>query len=304
VGTAANDLGAYYIIMFDGPILITGGSGQIGGTAVRLAELQGIEVWAPSRTELNLKSASDIGKAVLRQPWAAVINCAAYTSVDKAEFEPALAYAINAVAPAILARETARAGIPLIHVSTDYVFDGNKRTYYIENDPVNPLGVYGRTKQAGEAAIRTVHPNHGIIRTAWVVSSGNGNFIDTMLRIGGERSEVRVVQDQIGCPTSAYDVAAALIKIASDLGNRSGTWHFVNSGKASWHALAEYVFAEAKRRGMRTPILTPITTAEYPTPARRPSNSLLGTSAIERDFDIKPRQWQEAIDAVLSERLC
>jgi dTDP-4-dehydrorhamnose reductase len=288
---------------FEGPILVTGASGQVGGAIERLARARGLTIWAPTRAELDLTQEGDIVAAAGRARWAAVINCAAYTAVDKAESEPELAHAVNAHAPAIWAREAAQAGIPLIHVSTDYVFDGSKSTPYAETDPVNPLGVYGRSKEAGEAAIRAAHPNHAIIRTAWVVSAGGANFINTMLRLGAERPEVRVVDDQLGCPSSADDIAGALLKVAATLGARSGTWHFVNGGEASWHGLAAHVFAETKRRGLPTPMLTPITTADYPTPAQRPANSRLLTAAIERDFDIQPRPWQEAMNAILAERL-
>ncbi len=290
-------------MMFDGPILVTGASGQVGGALARLAAALGIEIWAPDRTQLNLTSQSDIVAAVARTPWAAIINCAAYTAVDRAETEPPLAEAVNTAAPALWARETARAGIPLVHVSTDYVFDGSKATPYLESDAVNPLGVYGRTKEAGEAAIRAVHPNHAIIRTAWVVSAGGANFINTMLRLGAERPEVRVVDDQLGCPSGAADIAEALLQVAANLGDRCGTWHFVNSGEASWHGLAAHIFAETRRRGLPTPALTPITTADYPTPAQRPTNSRLATAAIEQDFELTPRPWQEAIDAILAKRL-
>jgi dTDP-4-dehydrorhamnose reductase len=289
--------------MFGGPILITGASGQVGGAIARLAKARGLDIWAPGRAELDLTQEGHIVAATRKTRWAAIINCAAYTAVDKAETEPDLAEAINAVAPAIWARETARTGIPLIHVSTDYVFDGAKATPYVELDPVNPLGIYGRTKEAGEAAIRAVHPNHAIIRTAWVVSAGGANFINTMLHLGAERPDVRVVDDQLGCPSNADDIAAALLKVAATLGDRSGTWHFVNGGEASWHGLAAHIFAETKWRGLPTPALTPITTADYPTPAKRPANSRLATAAIERDFELTPRPWQEAIDAILAERL-
>jgi dTDP-4-dehydrorhamnose reductase len=289
--------------MFNGPILVTGASGQVGGAVARLAASHDIEIWAPGRADLDLTDERKIIAAVAQTKWAAIINCAAYTAVDKAETEPELAEAVNAAAPAVWARETARIGIPLVHVSTDYVFDGSKPVPYVESDSVNPLGVYGRTKEAGEAAIRLVHPNHAIIRTAWVISAGGANFLNTMLRLGAERAEVKVVDDQLGCPSSANDIAAALLHVTATLGDGSGTWHFVNSGEATWHGLASHVFTETKRRGLPTPALTPIATAEYPTPAQRPANSRLATEAIERDFEITPKPWQEAIDAILAERL-
>jgi dTDP-4-dehydrorhamnose reductase len=289
--------------MVQGPILVTGASGQVGGAVAKLAAAKGIAMSAPNRAALDLTNEAHIMAAVAGQPWAAIINCAAYTAVDKAEAEPDVAQAINAVAPGIWARESARLGIPLIHVSTDYVFDGRKPEPYVEADRVNPLGVYGRTKEAGESAIRAAHPNHAIIRTAWVVSATGANFINTMLRLGAERAELRVVDDQWGCPSNADDIADALITVAASLGDRAGTWHFVNSGEATWHALAGHVFAQTKRHGLPTPLLTPIPTADYPTPAKRPANSRLDTRAIQSDFDIQPRSWQEAVDAVLAERL-
>ncbi|MET0179855.1 MAG: dTDP-4-dehydrorhamnose reductase, partial [Novosphingobium sp.] len=224
--------------MAPGPILVTGGSGQVGCALVRLAAERGIAVEAPGRERLDLADAAALTTAVTARPWRAVINCAAYTAVDRAESEPDLARAINAAAPAVLAAATARAGIPLLHVSTDYVFDGTKPEPYGENDPTAPLGVYGVTKLAGEEAIRAAHPNHAIVRTAWVLSAGGGNFLDTMLRLAATREQVSVVDDQRGCPTNAGDVAAALLAVAERLGARSGTWHFVNRGNATWHALA------------------------------------------------------------------
>jgi dTDP-4-dehydrorhamnose reductase len=287
----------------NGPVLITGASGQVGGAVARLAVARGTQVWAPLRAELDLTEQADIVAAIARAPWSAVINCGAYTAVDRAETEPDLARAINAVAPALLARETARAGIPIIHVSTDYVFDGTKSAPYTEDDPVGPVSVYGRTKEAGEAAIRAVHPNHAIIRTAWVVSAGGANFINTMLRLGAERDQMSVVDDQIGCPSNAEDIAAAILTVADNLGSRSGTWHMVNGGEATWYDLAAHIYAETKRRGLPTPTLSPITTADYPTPARRPANSRLSTARLTQDFDITPRAWQDAVDAILAERL-
>lgn len=284
-------------------ILVTGGSGQIGGAVARLAAAQGIEVWSPGRDALDLTSPDSIRAAVARSPWQSIINCAAYTAVDLAESEPALAHRINAEAPAVIAAECKRYAIPMIHVSTDYVFDGSKAEAYDEHDAVNPIGVYGRSKQQGEAAIRAADTLHAIVRTAWVVSAGENNFLSTMLRLGSERSELSVVGDQIGCPSSADDIAASLLHIAQAQHGRSGTWHFVNSGEASWYALAEHIFAETARRGLPTPRFTPIASVDYLTAAARPANSRLSTEKIGRDFNLFPRPWQEAIDAILAERL-
>ena len=286
-----------------GPILITGGSGQIGGALVRRAQAEGVAFFAPDRQSLDLTDSAAIEAAVGRSPWSAVINCAAYTAVDRAETEAELAHAINAEAPAHFAQATQRRGIPLIHVSTDYVFDGSKDTAYEEGDPVRPVSVYGRTKAAGEAAVRAIHSNHAIIRTAWVLSATGPNFLNTMLRLAAERPELKVVNDQIGCPSSADDIAVALLGVTAGLRERSGTWHVVNAGETSWHGLATHIFAQIAQRGLATPKLTAIPTSDYPTPAARPANSRLATAALAHDFDIMLRPWQKAVDAILAERL-
>lgn len=275
----------------------------MGGAVVRLAKNRGRTVWAPCRSDLDLSDPATITSALAGKRLTAVINCAAYTAVDRAETEPYLAMRVNGLAPTILAQETARRQIPMIHVSTDYVFDGSKDSPYVEGDPVNPVSVYGKTKEAGEAGVRANNPNHAIVRTAWVLSATGANFLNTMLRLGQERSEVSVVADQLGCPTGAGDIAAALIEIADTLGDRGGTWHFVNRGTASWHSLAEFIFVEAERRGVPKPALKAIMTADYPTPALRPANSRLATGLVERDFCIKPQSWQDTVKQILTERL-
>lgn len=276
------------------PILVTGGTGQVGTAIAARAAERGIEVVLPGRAALDLADPQALARAVAGRDWGLVINCAAYTAVDKAESDADAAHAVNAGAPAALARATAAAGIRLIHVSTDYVFDGSKPGWYDEDDPVAPLGVYGATKEAGEAAVRAANPDHVILRTAWVVSPFGHNFVKTMLRLGAERDTLRVVADQIGCPTSAIDIADALLSIAAG-GGPAGTYHFVNGGEASWHALAAFVIARA---GLATRV-EPITTADYPTPARRPANSRLATARIARDHGLSPRPWQEAVGEIV-----
>lgn len=285
-----------------GPILVTGVTGQVGGALVTLAREAGRNMVAPTRAELDLTTELSVRDWASRD-WAAIINCAAYTAVDKAESEPELAHCINAAAPALFAEGAARRGVPLIHVSTDYVFDGSKSSPYAEDDAVNPLGVYGRTKEAGEAAIRASGAQHAIVRTSWVVSAGGANFINTMLRLGKEREELPVVYDQIGAPTHATDLAAALLTIADTLGDRSGTWHFANRGEASWHELATRIFAATRARGMKTPQLRAIPAIDYPTQAPRPANSRLALTKIAADFGITSRHWEVAVDAILAERL-
>jgi dTDP-4-dehydrorhamnose reductase len=284
------------------PILLTGGTGQVGQAVLRQADKRGLEIVAPDRAQMDLTNAQSIADMVASRPWSAVINCAAYTAVDRAETDAELAAQVNAVAPGIFAAETAKLDIPIIHVSTDYVFDGTKDAPYLEDDEVNPLGVYGRTKEMGESAVRSINPRHAIIRTAWVVSAGGANFINTMIRLASERPEVSVVDDQIGCPSNASDIAETLLSVAASPNAPYGTWHFVNGGEASWHDLAARIFANMKQRELKTPSLHAIPTSQYPTPAQRPANSRLSTLAIERDFGIKPRHWHDAIDEILAER--
>ena len=288
--------------MSKAPILLTGGTGQVGQAALRHADKLRLNIVAPDRAQMDLTNAQSIADMVASRPWSAVINCAAYTAVDRAETDAALAEQVNTVAPAIFATETAKLNIPIIHLSTDYVFDGTKNAPYVEDDKVNPLGVYGRTKEMGESAIRSLNPRHAIIRTAWVVSAAGANFVNTMIRLASERSEISVVNDQIGCPSSATDIAEALLSVVEYPTARYGTWHFVNGGEASWYDLAGRIFANMKQRGLNAPSLHAIPTSQYPTPAKRPCNSRLSTLAIERDFGIRPRHWHDAIDEILAER--
>lgn len=286
-------------------VLVTGGTGQVGSALQRLA-LDDFELVAPSRAELDLADPEAIVTMVKSRPWAAIINSGAYTAVDKAETDIVAAWRANALAPAAFAAASGEAGIPLIHVSTDYVFDGAKTEAYAEDDPVGPVGVYGASKEAGEQAVRTANPRHVILRTAWVVSPDGGNFIKTMLRLGADRPELRVVADQYGCPTAAEDIARTLIVLLrAATGDRPhwGTYHFVNDGEGTWHDLAEAVFTRAAVHGRPQPKVTAITTADYPTPARRPANSRLTTGKIQRDFGVAPRPWREAIDGIV-DQLC
>jgi dTDP-4-dehydrorhamnose reductase len=279
-------------------ILVTGGTGQVGTGIVRAA--RDVEIVAPGRDALNLTDPASIDRMVDSRDWAAVINCAAYTAVDKAESDRDTAFAVNAVAPGRIAEDTARRDIPLLHVSTDYVFDGDKPEPYVEGDPVAPLGVYGASKEAGERAVRDANPRHIILRTAWVISPWGQNFVRTMIRLGAERPALGVVADQVGCPTSAADIADTLLAIARDPSERWGTYHFVNAGEASWFDLAAAVFAHVAAAGGKTPALNPITTADYPTPARRPANSRLSTERVTQSFGITPRPWQDALDDIMA----
>lgn len=283
-------------------VLLTGGSGQVGTEVIRLAPA-GVNIVAPGRAQLDISDPASIAAMVASRPWAAVINSAAHTAVDRAESEILAAWKVNALAPAALAQATAEAGIPLIQVSTDYVFDGSKDGFYVESDPVAPVSVYGASKEGGEQAVRTGNPRHVILRTAWVVSPHGANFIKTMLRLAQTRPELRVVDDQRGCPTSATDIAQALLtitrRLADDPQAPVGTYHFVNSGEATWCGLARAVFETAAEHGRPAPTVEGITTADYPTPARRPANSRLDVAKLTRDYAIAPRRWQEAVEEVV-----
>lgn len=283
-------------------ILLTGGSGQVGTEVIALAPA-GLNIVAPGRDQLDLADPDAIAALVASRPWAAVINCAAHTAVDRAETEIVEAWKANALAPAALAQATAKAGVPLIQVSTDYVFDGSKAGFYVETDPVAPVSVYGASKEAGEQAVRTGNPRHVILRTAWVVSPHGANFIKTMLRLAETRPELRVVDDQHGCPTSASDIAQALLAIAqrmiADPQAPVGTYHFVNSGEATWCGFARAIFEIAAEHGRPAPKVEGITTADYPTPARRPANSRLDVAKLAHDYAIAPRPWRTAVEEIV-----
>ena len=288
-------------------ILVTGGGGQLGTALQRLQWPQGVSLHAPSRREMDLADPAALAAMVASRPWAAVVNCAAYTAVDRCESDVVAAWSVNALAPAALAAATAAAGVPILHVSTDYVFDGSKSGFYVESDPVGPLGVYGASKEGGEQAVRTANPRHVILRTAWIFGATGSNFVKTMLRHGAERPVLRVVDDQFGCPSGAADIAGAIQTIALRLAREAdapcGTWHFANGGDTSWHGFATGIFAQSKSRGGPASKVEAISTAQYPTPARRPANSRLSTRRLEHDFGIVPRPWRVALADVLRELL-
>lgn len=279
-------------------ILVTGGQGQVGLELTALQWPSDVKLHVPTRAELDITSADNVRAYFSGKSFAAVINPAAYTAVDKAESEIGAAFAVNALGPALLAEAIKGTGTPIVHISTDYVFDGEKDGVYLDDDPINPLGVYGASKAAGEQAIRSAGQRTVILRTAWVVSRHRANFIKTMLRVGAERSVLRVVDDQRGCPTSAKDLAEAAAKIAlrliDDPAATTGTYHFVNAGDTTWYGLARHVFETAARYGGPAPAVEAISTAEYPTPAKRPANSRLSTARLTADFGIVPRPWQDA----------
>jgi dTDP-4-dehydrorhamnose reductase len=284
-------------------ILILGGAGQVGTELQALAWPDDVRLHAPGRDALDITDPAALATAFAERAYAAVINAAAYTAVDKAEGAVAEAWRLNALAPAYLAAETARAGIPLVHVSTDYVFDGETPGPYWPDDPIDPQSVYGASKAAGELAVRTANPRHAILRTAWVVSPHRSNFVKTMLRLAAERDGLTVVADQHGCPTAAADLAEALktvtLRLVADPGAPTGTFHCVNAGETTWHGFAETIVAGSVRRGGRSVPVAGIPTSAYPTPARRPANSVLSTETLAEAYGITMRPWQAALDDIL-----
>lgn len=286
-------------------LLITGGTGQLGIELLRATWPSDVEVIAPGRDEIDLGSRQSIQNLIDGQAWDCVINSAAYTAVDAAEDDPGNAFIANCQGPAWLAEATARARIPLVQVSTDYVFRGDGTQPYAEDDPVGPVGVYGASKAAGELAVRTINPRSVVLRTAWVLSAHRSNFLKTMLRLAVSRDSLGVVADQHGCPTAAVDIAEALMTIALRLMDDSsapiGTYHFVNSGEATWHELALEIFRLSGQYGGPTAEVKPITTADFPTKAKRPANSRLSTAKIGQDFGIVPRDWRSAVADIVAE---
>ncbi|RZL29491.1 MAG: dTDP-4-dehydrorhamnose reductase [Sphingomonas sp.] len=290
-------------------ILVTGGRGQLGLELARAALPAGWRVVALDRTGIDLEDPAAIAAKVASgndgMPWAAVINGAAYTAVDKAESDVVTAWRVNALAPAAFGEACVKAGIPLVQVSTDYVFAGDQENAWEVDDPVGPLSVYGASKLGGELAVRTSGARHAIVRTAWVVSPHGQNFIKTMLRLATDRDQLNVVGDQRGSPTSASDLAHALltmaIRLAEDPTVLSGTFHFSNAGAVSWAGFAAEIFRQSAQRGGPTATVEPITTAAYPTPARRPANSLLSHAAIGAAYGIIPRPWTDALSDILDQ---
>jgi dTDP-4-dehydrorhamnose reductase len=290
-------------------ILVIGATGQIGRELVRAAWPPGFSVEAAARGDLDILDAGAVRAHVARRQPNLIINAAAHTAVDRAESEPEPAFAVNALAPRHMAEAARECGIPLIHYSTDYVFDGTKQGPWHEDDPVNPLGVYGASKAAGERAVRDSLPRHVIIRTAWVYSAFGNNFVKTMLRLGAERDELRVVADQRGCPTAASEIARATVRIAHHLLTENdatgaalwGTYHLAGAGATSWYSFAEHIFDLAAPAVGRRPTVAAIATADYPTPTRRPANSVLDCGKAERVFGVRLRPWQEALADVVRE---
>jgi dTDP-4-dehydrorhamnose reductase len=286
-------------------VLLFGKNGQVGSHLQAVLEPFG-EVIAFGRSDVDLSDSGAVAQAVRDARPHVVINAAAYTAVDRAESEPELAEAVNAEAPGAMARAAAASGALLVHYSTDYVFDGRASQPYTEEAPTNPLGAYGRTKLAGERAVTAAGGPHLVFRTAWVYSLHGHNFLKTMLRLGGERDELRIVDDQRGSPTYAgaiADATAAVLRVVDNRGGlpaeHAGVYHMTCSGEVSWCGFAREIFRRAGVSGVH---VTPITTADYPTPAARPAYSVLSNAKLQRVFGIELPPWQEALTRCLAGR--
>jgi len=284
-------------------LLITGANGQLGTELQKQAKVLGLQVLAVDQVELDIIDEHAVNVMVSDYSPDVVINAAAYTAVDKAESDTSVAFAVNSDGPKNLAKSCDKIGVPLVHYSTDYVFDGSKQGAYAEDTPVAPLGVYGASKLAGEQAVQQNCSKYLIFRTSWVFSSHGNNFVKTMLRLGQEREELGVVDDQYGKPTSAAELARITLEILPNLNEYKGLYHLAQPEVISWHGFAEAIFKEARQLGYALKIenLNAIGTNDYPTPAKRPVNSELNCDEIERVFNVTIKPWKESLLEVVKE---
>lgn len=285
------------------PILVFGGEGQLGRELTARAAQAGVSLVGLRRSQADIADGEAVRSILAKISPSLVVNAAAYTKVDRAEAEPDEAFLANATGAGVIAAACSAGNRPLVHISTDYVFDGAKPTAYTEADPICPLGVYGKSKAAGEAAVRDACGHHVILRTSWVYGVYGTNFLKTIMRLAQESDELRIVTDQRGCPTGTKDIADAILAIAPRLvagENVWGTYHFAGSGVTSWHGFAvEIVEAQAKITNRR-PNVVAITTAEYPTPAKRPANSELDSSLFVATFGYRAVAWRQRTREVVS----
>ena len=287
-------------------LFVAGRTGQLARAMVALANERKLPLIAVARPQLDLNVTRSIDRVINAHFPRAIVNAAAYTLVDKAESEPDLAFKINRDGAAHLARLAAQLHVPFIHVSTDYVFDGNKATAYEEDDSPSPLSIYGRSKREGEIAALDAYPAAVVVRTSWLYSPYGQNFVKTMLRLAAIRDQIRVVDDQHGAPTSARDLAQAIFKIIEQIGqdpneNRGGIYHLTAAGETTWYGFAAAIFAGWANRGRPVPSLEAITTADYKTAARRPANSRLDCSKVARVFGIRLPPWRQSLETCLDE---
>ena len=287
-------------------ILVTGKDGQVDTSVQMLGEELGLEIIRIGLPEIDLSKPETLETPVRDARPDVIISSAAYTAVDKAETETELAQTINGDAPGALARLAAELDIPILHLSTDYVFAGDKTNAYDETDTPAPVSVYGKTKLSGEMQIRAATDNHVILRTAWVYSPYGNNFVKTMLRLGETRDELSVVSDQHGCPTYAPEIARALVAIAQQVAidrdpTLRGTFHLTGQGETTWAEFAETIFLGAEARGRQPVRVKPISTREYPTPAKRPENSRLNGDKLDDTYGLRLDPWQDSLEPCLNQ---
>ena len=287
-------------------IAVTGKQGQVVSSLVDVGPELGVEVVPVGRPELDLLASETVHPALANERPDVIVNAAAYTAVDQAEKEPAQAMAVNAKGARTVADAARALGVPVIHLSTDYVFDGSKPMPYVEEDPVAPANIYGASKLAGERAVAAATRDHVIVRTAWVYSPYGKNFVRTMLTLAQNRNEIRVVADQRGCPTYAHDIAVCIVEIARNLLDRPqdeqlrGIFHLACAGETNWAEFASAIFESLRLLGKPVPAVKPITTAEYPTPARRPANSRLDCGKLARLHGVRLPPWRASLKDCLS----
>lgn len=284
-------------------IFVSGSQGQLARALAERANLRAdTELVYGARPDFDLTRPEDARDAVIAAKPDLVVNAAAYTAVDKAEIEPMLANAVNHVGTKAMAEAARRLAVPIIHVSTDYVYAGRKPEAYVETDPTGPLGVYGQSKLLGEGAVAAVDPWHVILRTAWVYSPFGTNFVKTMLRLATQKDSLGIVSDQLGNPTSAFDLADCILAVSRRLiadRSLSGIYHAAGSGDASWFDFATEIFRQQESMGYKVPVLNPITTKDYPTPAQRPENSRLNCTKLKQAFGFEMPPWQQSLQDCL-----
>lgn len=285
-------------------IAVTGTAGQVVTSLVERGTAAGHEVIAIGRPDLDLADPTSVVRALSAAEPDVIVSAAAYTAVDKAETESDLAHAVNGAGPGAVAQAAKALGVPLIHISTDYVFDGTLNRPYVESDPTGPTGVYGASKLAGEQAVLEGHDDSAVLRVAWVYSPFGGNFVKTMLRLAGDRDELGVVGDQVGNPTSALAIADGIIQVATNMVADSspalrGTFHMTAQGEASWADFAQAIFTASAARGGPSASVRAIGTADYPTPATRPANSRLDCGRIARVHGVTLPDWRTSLDIVM-----
>ncbi|MFC4595052.1 dTDP-4-dehydrorhamnose reductase [Sphingobium tyrosinilyticum] len=287
-------------------IAVTGKTGQVVTCLIEKGTAAGHEVIALGRPELDLADSASVARVLETAVPDVIVSAAAYTAVDKAESESDLAYAVNGAGAGAVAQAASALSVPLVHISTDYVFDGTLDRAYVESDPTGPTGVYGASKLAGERAVLATHgDNSALLRVAWVYSPFGANFVKTMLRLAADRNEVSVVADQLGNPTSALEIADGILRVATNLVADSnpalrGVFHLTASGEASWADFAEAIFAASADKGGATALVKRITTADYLTPATRPANSRLDCGLIAKVHGVALPDWHQSLNSVMA----